>query len=416
MKGKKLLHHIFFGFVGYLGAAIALAPHISGVLLPLTPLTALLVGMCILLLAAGKICTYGQKPGASFFPAAAIGFALLLGLCVAYGYITGLLPGGGDIAQPDSYRVLMTLLLGGLFLWVLFLHFLLHSKELPGERSPLVFLKDHVTAFLVFRAGMVLFSLVSALVVGRGENDTQNTYFLFVLDDSAVQSAVMGNLSGSGSFMAGMTAASSFFMLSTLAREALTGKAAPSFFGRVKRMFLEVDTFKLLAMTLVSIVCSFLDTGILGFWGKFLSSFLVLFWIVGLILFLAETKALDYLIHAAALGFVENLIPVPELTGVGGFLASLGVTAVRIVLFALIAWLIAGFQLRKGSGKSKLFQITFMDIILFIVRVSEQGLRGLMKTAPAGGDEQDVRFIVSLVQKSDAWLQKLLKVPAKETE
>lgn len=416
MKGKKLLHHIFFGFVGYMGAVIALAPHFPRISLPFTPLTALLVGMSILLLAAGKICAYGQKPEASFFPAAAIGFAILMALSVAYGYITKLLPGGGDIEQLDSYRVIMTLLLGGLFLWVLFVHYLLHSKELPGQRSPVVFLKDHVTAFLVFRAGMVLFSLGSALLMGRGENNTQNTYFLFVLDDDAVQSAVMGNLSGSGSFMAGVTAASSFFMLSTLAKEALTGKAAPTFFGRVKRMFLEVDTFKLLAMTLLSIVCSFLDTGVLGFWGKFLSSFLVLFWIVGLILFLAETKALDYAIHAAALGFVENLIPVPQLAGVGGFLAGLGITVVRIVLFSLIAWLIAGFQLRKDSSKSKLFRITFMDIFIFLVRISEQGLRGILKTAPAGSDEQDVRFIVALVQKSDAWLQKLLKAPAKETE
>jgi hypothetical protein len=263
---------------------------------------------------------------------------------------------------------------------------------------------------------MVLFSLISALLIGRGENQSQNAYFLFVLEDASVQSAVMGNLSGSGSFMSGVTAASSFFMLSTLAKEALTGKAAPTFFGRVKRMFLEVDTFKLLIMTVLSIVCSFLDTGLLGFWGKFLSSFLVLFWIVGLILFPAQTKAADYVILAAALGFVENLIPVPELEGIVGFSACLGITLVRIVLFSLIAWLIASFQLRKDRAKGKLFQITFMDIFIFLVRISEQGLRGLMKTAPAGNDEQDARFLVSLVQKSDTWLQKLLKIPAKETE
>lgn len=445
LKIKTILHHAFFGILAYMAAG-----HVMWVIqfrpeYGLPPIPAVLLSISLFLFASSKIITYrhrrtllGQNKivwKKQYAVPTVCMYAIMLVACFVYTQIvdtellyTTAVPGVTDPSELAQMRLdssvnMMVLFFGCLYIWTLFFHLMFTDRHRNYFWALIQFIKKYVTIYLLYRLIIFILTLVASLIMGMGQEKVQSDYFMLVLDDEVVQSAATGFLSGGG-FLAGVTAASSFFVLSNLAQESLTGTGASTFRGRFRRMIFDVDTIKLLIMTVTCTLFSLLTAGgEMEFLEKLISAVLVLLWGISMIMFLVNTNMTGYLLHFVTMGFVERLIPLPQTSGVIGILLAILVTLVRIGLFSAIALMIANYDLRRSnqsqpksdSLSARIGNATFMDAILLLIRVSDMGLKGLRKDTKPTDDEEFAKFIVSLAQKADGFLQKLLS-PLKVTD
>lgn len=429
----KFLHHTFFGSLAVLavGTLMMVTMGQSG---GLNPMLTLMCAIAVFLLSSGKVITYNHRSilrnGKRFFwdqryiLSTALVFLLLMAACFLFLQLQDLsyiyqreVPEGVTVLehqqrQLDSGINLYVLLFGCLLLWYLYFQLLFCGGERGFFSTVGQFTKSYVTVFLIYRLAVFLLALVGGLLTGLGRGDVQGEYLLFVADDETVQGLLEGSVNGSG-FFSGVTEASSFFVLSTMAAEALRQRDLPSFRQRCRRVFLDLDTFKLLIMTVASILVGFLGSGSeRSFLGNLLNTAMIILWLVSMVSFLADTLVWPYLLNFFTLGFLERLIPMPEFGGIGGLGLSLLVALVRIVAFGVVAVMIAQHDIHRTEPvgvfaplRRRIAQATFLDLIICLERLCENGLFGLKKKSH---DEDDMRFVVRMAKKVDDFLEKLL--------
>lgn len=456
MNIKKILHHILFGVIAYFAFGLAeISVAFTGEETPLQayfhipPILTFLAGMAVFLVATGQIITYNYRNALKsensdlwkkeYSKPTAFGFAVLLGCCVFFYLLqdTSILSVGNPTSVEDitaaqtSATNLVVLFLGAFFLWLLFLKNMILDRYRNWPKTVLTFVKSDVSVYLIFRAAVFLLSLGGALLMGGRSGEVQNSYFLFALDDEQVQAIATGSLSSGGSFFSGVTEAASFYVLITMAEEMISGKGGNKPAARLRRMFLEADTVKLLCMTLICIL-----TALLSFGGKMnplvllANTALILLWLMAALLFLADTAILPYAMIFASLGFIERILPMPEVPGYLALVYPL-IVAARILLFSVAAVMIANYQIhrKQATGQTPcvtktgrptfshmIWNVTFMDAVLLILRLGAHGLRAFSKKTPASAEEEDLVYIVTLVKKCNDYIEKGIERVTKAME
>ena len=450
MDIKKILHHLLFGIIAYFSfgftEASVVFPNVNSPIAAyfhLPPIAGFLLGMTVFLLVTAKIITYNHRKtlkgtnsvlwAKAYSVPAVCAFAVLLACCALF-YLaqdtnfhsTSNLDVSAPAEEIAELRInaatnFFVLFLGSFFLWMLFLKNMISDRGRDWRGTIISFVKTDVSVYLIFRAAVFLLSLGGTLLIVPQSSGIQNHYFLFALDDEQVQSIATGSLSGSGSFLSGITEAASFYVLITMAEELLSSKSKHTPAERFRRMFLETDTVKLMFMTLICIVTGFLSSG-----GKatllttFVNTVLFVLWLISSLLFLADTAVLPYVIIFSSLGFIERILPLPEVSGFLALVYPLIIIA-RILLFSVVSVMIANYQINRKkdvslgipvtkSGRPTFSHIiwnaTFLDVILLLLRIGEYGLKAFRKKAPASSDERDIIQIVALAKMGNDYIEK----------
>lgn len=444
MKLKKVLHHTFFGFTAYMAFAIAVGTVIStdfvSVLAEFTivpPFLVYLAGITVFLLACGMIITYEHRTASGIYsgyrwkavhlkPAFCFLVILLAGCSLFYLFQDLSIFHTSTTEERNTRQTEVTinflvLLLGPFFLWILFLKNLVFGGHNNWRQLLVDFIKTDVSVYLLFRAVIFLVSLAGSILMPSQSGGMQNTYFLFVLDDAQVQSLATGALVSGSSFFSGVTEAASFFVLVTMAKEFLSGSTRNNLHIRLRRMFLELDTFKLLIMTLSCLLIGILTGGDKdNFFATLITLPLFVLWIISGLLFLADTQVLPYMIIFASMGFIERILPIPELTGMAAAIIP-GIVGLRIILFAGVALLIANYQRHRQANIGTqvthngrptfsyiLWNATFLDLFCFILRIGEKGLLAFTKLGGPGKEEAELIEWVTLAKVADAYINRFL--------
>lgn len=437
---SKFLHNLFFGFIAYIGACTMMIAVMPDIAPELPPVPTLLVGFCILLSAVGKLITHSHRHilrgGHRFLwqkrysRSTLLTFCVLVVLMLLYIHIVDVdlmfsskVPEGvtsEEFAQPREETLvnLLVLILGCMYLWILHFNMLYTGLDRIFPKAVLGYARQYICVYLLYRLAMFLLTLAASLFMGMFRSGGQNSYFLFVMDDPSVQGVATGSITGSG-FFGGVTAASSFYILSTMAEEYLSGSGEQSRTKRLSRMFLELDTAKLLMMSVLGMAVSMLSLGKDSLLESVVNGVLIIFWLMSMLLFLADTQIVDFLVNFAVMGFVERLIPMPEMTGFLGLLLAVLATVVRMGLFALVALLIGNFQIYRRRQEAtaqnsirgllwlRITHVTFLDMLRWISRMSELGLKAL-NIKEKSTEEEDLVLLVHWCRKADDFLDKRL--------
>lgn len=452
-KISKFLHHLIFGTIAFFSfASVQAAIGTSGsdmtfaAYFNVSPFLVFLISMSIYLLAAGKIITYKYRKTLKgtnvlfwqkkYILRTACAFAVLLACCAFYYLVQDtvflVLDEQGSVVHTEDPTASLAiaanmyiLLLGPFFLWMIFLKNMILDQDRDWRRTITTFVRTDVSVYLVFRVAVFLLCLGGSLLMGLRSSDVQNSYFLFMMDDEQVQSLATGSLTGGGSFFSGITGAASFYVLITMAEELLSGKTRQEPREQLRRMFLERDTVKLMLMTLVSIAAGFLSYGGRQTLFSFLvDTVLILLWAISALLFLADTAMLPYLIIYTTLGFIERILPLPEVTGFLVLSYPLIMIA-RILLFSVVSVMIADHQRNQKREISQNYQAagvlptifscviwsaTFLDALCLLLRFADRSSSS-REDSSAGSDEEDLLFIVALAKVGndfiDQWIDKI---------
>ena len=445
MNIKKIVHHICFGFIAFYGVSFAeISAAFSDTASPIKTLfnipsvATFLMGMAIFLIATAKIIAYDhistlRSEGSIFWKKeyskpAACGFAVLLACCAVFYFVQNMVViSDGNPASAEELAEMQTgatnllvLFFGAFFLWMIFLKNLILDRHCDWIKTILNFVRTDVSVYLIFRAAVFLLSLGGALLMGSRSGAVQNSYFLFTLDDEQVQAIATGSLSGRGSFFSGVTEAASFMVLIHMAEELLSGANRYKPGERFRRMFLETDTVKLLVMTLICIVTGLVSAGDkMNLLTLLINTVMIGLWLISTLLFIADTTVLPYVIIYASLGFIEGILPFPEGSGALALTYPL-IIAARILLFSVVAVMIAHYEIRRkramqqtSTGRPtfsyRLWNTTFMDLLVLILRLGELGLRAFSKKAPATAEEKDLLQLAAWARKGNDYIDNAIE-------
>lgn len=452
-KTAKFLHHLLFGTIaffsfGFVQTTIGFSNFDATITnyLNIPPLVAVSVFMTTFLLASGKIITYkyrGTLKGTNavfwqkkFILRTACALVVLVACCTFYYLVQDtafvVLDEHGSVVHAEDPNASLAvaanmyiLLFGPFFLWMLYLKNMILDPNRNWRKTILTFVRTDVSMYLVYRAAVFVLCLAGSLLMGLRSHDAQNSYFLFMMDDEQVQSLATGSLTGGGSFLSGITGAASFYVLITMAEELLCGNNRHAPREQLRRMFLERDTVKLMLMTLVCILSSFLSFGSRQtIFSLLIDTALILLWIISALLFLADTAILPYAIIYTTLGFIERLLPMPEVTGFLTLSYPLIMVA-RILLFSAVSLMIADHQINQQRERDRNYQatgrnpsllstliwnITFLDVLVLILSIG-QSRSSSDKDEPVHSDAEDLVFIALLAKRGndmiDQWIDKI---------
>lgn len=440
----KIIHHVFYTIIAYLALAASMLPAMdwermsqeSGVMMTRgTVMLTAVLGMAVFLAAVGSIHTYDFRASLRgknrfFWGKEKIRFALkalciLLAVAALFMCIqnlqlrmaVGTMTEEELADQSEATINVICLYLGCWYLWIMCLNLILVGANSKFTKTLWTFIRSFLPVFLAYRAGTFVLTLAASMLMARGE--TQSSYLMFVLGDSLVESISTGVYSASDNFLGDITGASSYYLLITVAEEYLTGKGGATFKARFRRMFFSNDSVKMMAMALFFCLFSaFAHGGSL--FDRFLSALCLPLWLISTILFLADTKAIPYLIGFAVMGFAERLLPVPEAAGFLPFLQGLGMSLLRVLAFSVVALLAAYYNLtRQVLGESterrgkrylinRFFSFTLMDLCSALDYAT--GFGSFLKELffPVVREEDDYQLAVHYARKADAYLTKLL--------
>lgn len=290
-------------------------------------------------------------------------YSFLLFNFLMIGNFVYVLLAGSDIAgtaeEANKFTRTVAILIltaGSLCIWIMHCNVLFLGVG-GYVRSLWRFIKNIVWIYLLYRLAIFLFTLLSSLIMllinDEGDALLTHAYFLYILEDSLSDNLATGFLSQSGNFMSGITSASSYFVLSSLALESLLETEEVSIKERIKRMFFDKDTFRLLIMTLLCILVPLISNGNQEQLALRLMFYvLVISWLLSVFSFLKETQVIPYLFNYLTLTFLETMVPVPEMSSFGSFFLAVVAIIVRILLFSSVAMMIAYLQHPKLTDQT----------------------------------------------------------------
>lgn len=258
------------------------------------------------------------------------------------------------------------------------------------------FFPTYAGAFFTYRLAVMLFTMIGTVILlavanGFGGDLVTQGYFYYILDGSLDSADAAGFLSGDGAFIGGLTAASSYMVLSEMALESLTENERSTFLSSLKKMFFSKDSLQLLIMTVICIVVSAIPLPewdsearfTSDLWSGLASEYLPIIillavmglgWLVSLISFVVKTKFLPFLLNFFTLYFVEMIIPIPSLTNAGTVFFAIGAILLRVIVFSVISMMIATLDYAlltqkriqqsstDASGKTDLTDLTFAQV------------------------------------------------------
>ena len=366
----SVFFHFFFGAVTVVGGLLL----VFGVGLRLLPM--ILAGGALTLLGFGQMTLYSIKKQAK-----EKGYELpsyRLGLWVAFAVImiiiarAGMTIGGGLSGSLDDQGKLMTYvqvavaLFAVLILWGMCSNLAIFGTKLYVDAFRR-FARDFLGVFLVYQLSLALLSFLCNAVVllFGGALGTEDVSLAVKGFFALVSESDGGGLRNLGmEAVAGLTAASSYFVLSTMAQESLEKDAARkealekgeqpvaeealTLRKKVERLLFDSDTKKLLVMTVLCLVASVFSGVADGRTGKIFVLVCIAVWVVSAFLFIKETGVLWYAANYAVMSMVQLAVPIPAVTGVIPALLAVVLLAVRIVLFTAVALLIGMDHYQKA--------------------------------------------------------------------
>lgn len=266
-------------------------------------------------------------------------------LLVSSDDISGAVPGADAVSRSVAIIILTA---GILYIWMLHCNILVVGVK-PYLSGLGRFIRENVSVYLLYRLAIMVITLCASLLMVSFSSDSSSAvaqgYFMYVLEDSLNDNIATGFLSQDSTFISGFTAASSYFVLSSMALELLQKNETPPLKTRIRRMFLDKDTIILLVMTLSCVIFSILPEGA-GSQGaaKWIVFGMGIVWLVSFFAFLKETQIVPYLLNYVTLTFLETILPFPAITNVTTGVLGVGVIILRIIAFASVAMMIAYMQ------------------------------------------------------------------------
>ena len=343
----RFFHYLFWGLITVIGGLVMLLGLWGGVL------PALIGGSMFMLIGFAQLALYpvrrARKLEGTTAPKHKLGLCIGFNALVAVICIIGCsafgsgaldnLSGGGELLLFVQAAVALFAVLSS---WGLCLN-LAYIGTASYVSAFKKFAKSYLGVFLLYQMAFALLAfLCNALVLLFGSAaGTQsaamamNGYFVFVTES---EGGGIGNLGMEA--LTGLTTASSYFVLSTLAQDTLEKEEKASFGARLKRMLFDADTGKLLIMTVLCLVSSLCSGLLNGFVGTAFTLGCGVVWALSLFAFLKDTRLLWYTTNYAVMTMMEMAVPAPAITGVGSALLAVLLLAIRIGLFAFVAMLI----------------------------------------------------------------------------
>ena len=238
-------------------------------------------------------------------------------------------------------------------------------------RSWLKFVKKHLPVVMAYQVGIALISLLCGIVVTLASKDASGSvrlaaasYFFYVMESGSpavteISAQVIGMLSS-------LTAASSYFVLSSIAweffkeQEISESLQKVSFFQRFKRMLFEKDTIRLLVMTMLCIAVMLMPSLAAEQTSLLFMAVLAILWLISLVSFLRQTNFMMFFLTYTVLNLFEKAIHLPEITGVESMVWMILLVLLRLILFSFMA-LCVGFNMytvERLNGQTTGEQVT----------------------------------------------------------